>query len=213
MGIIHTPRVLYSIAKGTVKNWRNGGPSNIGIGAANPHVYTSRVDLFDFDMYGHLNNAAYLTHAERARWELCAENGTLNSFIKNKAGYVLTSCSVRFRQELAVFRKFEVHSAFVAMDDRNVWKTHTFRHADPNDNKIRAQVIAKGVFIKRGKVVDPRSFLVEDCHMDQDLIDSMVLSEVDPLKLDEILALTGLEEAQRASASADDARIEEEKVQ
>jgi hypothetical protein len=99
------------------------------------------------------------------------------------------------------------------MDDRNVWKTHTFRHADPNDNKIRAQVIAKGVFIKRGKVVDPRSFLVEDCHMDQDLIDSMVLSKVDPLKLDEILALSGLEEAQRAAASADDARIEEEKNQ
>mmetsp|Transcript_30611 Transcript_30611/g.50554 ORF Transcript_30611/g.50554 Transcript_30611/m.50554 type:complete len:206 (+) Transcript_30611:91-708(+) len=205
MGLIHTPRVLYSIAKGAIKNWRNG-PSNIGIGAANPHVYTSRVDLFDFDLFGHLNNAAYLTHAERARWQLSAENGTLASFVRNKAGYVLTSCSLRFRQELGVFRKFEVHSAFVAMDDRHVWKTHTFRHADPNDNKIRAQVIAKGAFIKRGKVVDPRQFLVEDCQMDQELINSMLLTDVDSLEQDEILALSRLEESQRAIAAADDAR-------
>lgn len=212
MGLIHTPRTIYSIAKGAMRKWRNGGgQSAIGIGADNPHIYTSRVDLFDFDLYGHMNNAAYLTHAERARWEESAENGVLGSFVRSGAGAVLTSTSLRFRQEIGIFRKFEIHSAFVALDDRHIWKTHTFRYADPNDNKVRAQVIAKMVFIKRGKVVEPRKFLLEDCNLDQALVDSMALADLDSLGADEILALDGLEEAQRAIAAADDTRIANEK--
>ena len=43
-----------------------------GGGYSNPHIYESKCGIFDIDIFGHMNNAAYLNHAEYARWELTA---------------------------------------------------------------------------------------------------------------------------------------------
>lgn len=211
MGLVHTPRLLGSIAKGSYKYWRYG-PSTSGIGiGANPHIYTARTDLFDYDYQGHMNNAAYLSHAEYSRWQLSAETGIIQAGLKHNAGYVLSSTTVRYRREVKpLFRKFEVHSAFVALDDKFVYTKHDFRHSDPNDYKIRAQVIAKGAFIERRKVVNPKGFFLEKCGFDPELVETMVLKE-GSLELEEIMALTAFEDSQRVTAAADDARIDSKK--
>ena len=120
MGIIHTPRVLATIAKGMMKKSKT--ENRLGIGFVDPHKYYARAGLFDVDYLGHLNNAAYFNHAEYARWEMSATNGWLEAMMKNNAHYFLTSASCRYRAEIRpVFRKFEIQSIVAGMDDKNLW--------------------------------------------------------------------------------------------
>jgi hypothetical protein len=75
MGLIHTPRTIYSILHGYYKRQvylrqqlptttlsSHGVPMNtmiVGIGETNPHVYQARLGLFDIDYLGHMNNGTY----------------------------------------------------------------------------------------------------------------------------------------------------------
>lgn len=120
MGIIHTPRVLATIAKGMMK--KPNSPIRSRIGVIEPHKYFARAGLFDVDYLGHLNNAAFLNHAEYARWEMSAVNGWLEAMMKNNAHYFLTSASCRYRAEIRpIFRKFEIQSIVAGMDEKNLW--------------------------------------------------------------------------------------------
>ena len=90
MGLIHTPRVLYNIGKGFYKKKRrpsnvitatttttksssesssissntinNNNTNLIGVGKYHPHIYTSRVGLFDIDYLGHMNNGTFFMY-------------------------------------------------------------------------------------------------------------------------------------------------------
>ena len=74
MGLIHTPRTIFSIAKGLSKRqWfysSNGkkkipfdplmrDPKTVAIGLNNHHVYQARLGLFDVDYLGHMNNGTF----------------------------------------------------------------------------------------------------------------------------------------------------------
>jgi acyl-CoA thioesterase FadM len=119
MGLIHIPRVAYSIGKGFYKQTPG---SLVGLGPDNPHIYESRAGLFDVDSYGHMNNAAYLTHAEFARWEMSATNGLLKNMYNAETNFLVASTAVRYRRELRpVFRKFHVETYVGALDERNIW--------------------------------------------------------------------------------------------
>ncbi len=116
MGIVHTPRVLATLAKSMFQS------SNKLIGITEPHKYYGRAGLFDVDYLGHLNNAAYLSHAEYARWSMSATNGWLEAGIKHNSHYVLTSASCRYRAEIRpVFRKFEIQTIVAGIDEKNLW--------------------------------------------------------------------------------------------
>ena len=76
MGLIHTPRTIYSILNGVYKRQMflrqepttlsaaaatavSGTPKNtmtIALGPTNPHIYQARLGLFDIDYLGHMNN-------------------------------------------------------------------------------------------------------------------------------------------------------------
>ena len=72
MGLIHTPRTIYSILNGVYKRQMflrqqpppptvavNRTPKNtitISLGSNNPHIYQARLGLFDIDYLGHMNN-------------------------------------------------------------------------------------------------------------------------------------------------------------
>jgi Thioesterase-like superfamily len=120
MGIVHTPRVLATIVKGFMKQSSNPNIRS-RIGLTDPHLYRARAGLVDY-AFGHLNNAAFLYHAEYARWAMTAENGWLNAMIKNKAMMIVVAQSCRYRAEIKpFFRRFEVESTVLGMDDRNMW--------------------------------------------------------------------------------------------
>lgn len=77
MGLIHTPRTMYSILNGvykrqiflrqqvptpTASSTVIGIPKNtmtIGLGQTNPHIYQARLGLFDIDYLGHMNNGMF----------------------------------------------------------------------------------------------------------------------------------------------------------
>lgn len=123
MGIVHTPRVIATIAKGMMRQSKSSSKeSTTRLGVVDPYKYYARAGLFDVDYLGHLNNAAYFSHAEYARWEMSAVNGWLPAMMKNNAHYYLTSASCRYRAEIRpLFRKFEIQTVVAGMDDKNLW--------------------------------------------------------------------------------------------
>jgi acyl-CoA thioesterase FadM len=205
MTIIHTPRVIASVAKGLWKRRQllkettsstaaetttsSSSSSTVileGIGI--PHQYTARVGLLDVDYLGHMNNAAFLSHAEYARWEMTATNGLLPAMYRTNTHFMLSSASVRYRAEVRpLFHSFQVQSIISGMDESSIWMYQTFRYMDNDDDKnnkeggvgsgsgdrIRAQVLIKGVTVKNRKVVDPRKFLVEHVGIPNEAVQSL----------------------------------------
>jgi acyl-CoA thioesterase FadM len=119
MTFIHTPRVIASLVRGL----RQRSSSNIdGIVPGKPHKYHARVGVFDVDYLGHMNNAAFLSHAEYARWEMTAANGLVQAMYKTNTHFMVSSASCRYRAEVRpLFRKFEVQSMVGGMDEKNIW--------------------------------------------------------------------------------------------
>jgi hypothetical protein len=75
MGLIHTPRTIYSIASGLSKrfwlyrssdgtkapsNMLMRDPTTVAIGENNHHIYRARLGLLDVDYLGHMNNGMFL---------------------------------------------------------------------------------------------------------------------------------------------------------
>lgn len=209
MGLVHTPRVIISVMKGLYQNRSKAFTASLGIGPSNPHIYTSRAGLFDVDYLGHMNNAAYLQHAELARWEWTAECGLMQGMIYARAAYVVTGASVRFRREVKpLFRTFEVHSHLMAMDDKDMWIAQTFRHAQKDDYKIRGQVLIKGAVIRGQERLDPRAFLKSDCGLDADLLDSITDDGSGEKFREEVKLYKQMEASMQASAAQDDKIVE-----
>jgi acyl-CoA thioesterase FadM len=178
VGLIHTPRTLFHIAKGLAKRRADGALSSFGgIGQQNPYISEGRAGLFDTDYMMHMNNAAYLSHAEYARWELCAYNGILHSMYRDNVNFVVGGTAIRFRREVApIFRKFQVHSFLARLDERHLWIYHAFRY--PPDGKdpgrIRAHAICQGIAIQGRNILDPREFLKDMVGVDPKVLDSTI---------------------------------------
>jgi acyl-CoA thioesterase FadM len=157
--LIHTPRTLFAIGKGLVRRRKDGVSAGVGgIGDDNPYISHHRAGIFDCDYLLHMNNAAYLSHAEYARWELCAYNGLMDSMFKDKVreavtincytganirltalvfvfsftdqvNFMVGGCAIRYRKEIKPpGRRLDVHSVVARLDERHLWIYHTFRY-------------------------------------------------------------------------------------
>ena len=207
MGLVHTPRVIGSIARGFLKRRSDPSPSIVGIGVGNDHKYVARVGLFDVDYLGHLNNAAYLNHAELARWEMTAYNGLLGTLAKNRGDFMVAGTSVRFRREVRpLFRKFQVDTTLAGLDDdNNIWATQNFRYPGDTNNRVRAQIVVRAVVVQNRQVLDPRLVLHGYAGIDKDLVDSLCLTKMSDEKLEELFErYAAMEESFRDVAAADD---------
>lgn len=208
MAILHTPRTIAAIARGMLKRRRDlaaiaatdtntsatlpfvgiapGGRKNDldnHTGASNKaHVYKSNLNVFfDADYLGHMNNASYLTHAEYARWEWTAENGTLQTMYREGMHFVVTNTAVRFRREISLReRAFEIHTSLHAIDDRHLWMHHTFRGPSKQEKigRIMAQVWVQAVAVQNRKVVPP-STLLETIGVSDEVVESLLWKDDD----------------------------------
>jgi acyl-CoA thioesterase FadM len=191
MGLfVHMPRAVASIGKGLWKRrQRNiqaagttaGRVDNDGLGLGlgldknNRHIYQARAGVWDYAL-GHLNNAAFLTHAELARWQMIAEMGMVDKLWHDKILFLVASSSIRYRREIApLWRNFQVESSIVSLDSKSkqMYFYQTFRYDDdngsgsgenshhPQQERIRAQVMTQTVLRcpKQGIILDPRAFL------------------------------------------------------
>lgn len=150
---------------------RDGGSNpQLGVGPQNCHVYRARAGLFDVDYVGHMNNAAYLSHAEFSRWQMGAETGMLQNMVSQNIYLILVGNFIRYRREIRpLFRSFQVETYVSAVDDRNLWFSSNFRYSDTD--RLRAQILVQAVVIKDGNVLLPRDFLRDVCGYADDLID------------------------------------------
>ena len=199
MAILHTPRTIAVIARGMLKRRRVLAAATsttdafpfVGIDPSgnrssnhttNAHIYTSNLNVFfDADYLGHMNNASYLTHAEFARWDWTAANGTLQTMYKNGMHFVVTNTAVRFRKEISLReRAFEIHTFLHAIDGRHLWMHHTFRSPTKNNKngRIMAQVWVQAVAVQNRKVVNP-STLLETIGVSGDVVDSLLWKDID----------------------------------
>jgi len=207
MTLIHTPRVLWSIGKGlktnrdilkkvppaattttttatsTIRDNKNKDQASLLLAGilpdAPPHIYHGRAGLFDVDYLGHMNNASSLTHAEYARWNWTAQTGMLTRLMKADTHFMVTSAAVRFRRQIRPFgRKFQVQTKLEAIDDDTFWVYQTFRYPELNNDRIRTQVVIKGVATQKGKVVSPRLVLEDLMDIPRDVVDTMMIDNI-----------------------------------
>jgi len=192
---------------------RDGWNAGHGIGPHHQHIYKSRVGLFDVDYLGHINNAATLSHAEYARWDMAAESGLLQKMMCDNVAFFVTANFVRYRREVRpLFRSFQVETSVSAMDERHIWFTHNFRYLDGSNidedtqNRIRTQVMVQAVIIQKGKVLTPYDFFVQECGYDDKLIQSILLPDGEHVSDVNVLnSYQNLDDAMRAVAAKDDA--------
>lgn len=190
-----------------------------GIGSENPYISVGRAGLFDTDYLMHMNNAAYLSHAEYARWEMCAYNGLLSNMYKNNVNFMVGGTAVRFRKEIApIFRKFEVHSFVARLDERYMWIYHVFRYppGGKDPGRIRAQAVCQGIAIQGRTVLDPRMYLRDMVGINADAIDALSKTSHDNETEKDVFAVlmdkyAELEVAFKAATALDDALFSKEK--
>mmetsp|Transcript_14039 Transcript_14039/g.18302 ORF Transcript_14039/g.18302 Transcript_14039/m.18302 type:complete len:229 (+) Transcript_14039:112-798(+) len=180
VGLVHTPRTFYAIAKGLLRRDVAGaGAGASGAYSNSPFLSYGRAGLlFDCDYLWHMNNAAYLSHAEYARWEMSAANGMLKSMLRDNVSFVMGGATVRYRRDIRPLQKFQVQTQIAHLDDRNMWFYHTFRHVELNA-RIRAQVLCRGVVLQGKNVLDPRVYLVEKVGLNPKLVEEMGSSNLD----------------------------------
>jgi acyl-CoA thioesterase FadM len=212
MGLIHTPRTIAALLKGYARTRTlpkdQLQSKSVGIGPDNPYIYKARAGLFDVDYLGHMNNAAFLTHAELARWELTAVNGLLPVMMRDKVNFFVTAAAVRYRQQIRpVFKKFHVDTYMAGIDDKSFWFMQTFRYPDA-DQRARGHVVIKGSPVKDGKVIDARDFLKHNLGVDEDVVDSISLPDIGDKSMEAFMDhFTAMEESLRKIASLDDKKL------
>ncbi|OEU09033.1 Thioesterase/thiol ester dehydrase-isomerase, partial [Fragilariopsis cylindrus CCMP1102] len=163
MAILHTPRTLISIGRGLLRRRQrlasiNQQSNANNIADSNPHIYKNKPSkLFDVDYLGHMNNAAYLAHAEYARWEWTAEIGALQTMYKNNINFIATSVSIRYRKEILMNNQFEIHSILKSITERHLYMYQTFRSV--TNGRILAQVIVQAVVTQNREVIPPKQVL------------------------------------------------------
>jgi acyl-CoA thioesterase FadM len=209
MGLTHTPRVIAAIARGflrrrsaTEKAIKEGG----GIGPQHPHTYQARAGLLDVDYLGHLNNAAYLSHAELARWELTAYNGLMSHMFHDKVNYLVSSSAIRYRREIRpIFRKFQIDTFVSGLSEKHIWFSQNFRYPIEGCNRVRAQMVLKGVAVQNRKILDPRVYF-KTLGYDSDLVDQLSIPNADEADLTDKMfeQFEAFEESLRKVAAVDD---------
>jgi acyl-CoA thioesterase FadM len=123
--------------------------------------------------------AAYLTHAELARWELTSYNGMLQTMLRNKVHFLVVGTTIRYRKEIRpIFGKFRIETYMCGLDERNFYMMHQFR-TNHDNSRIMAQMIVQGVAVQNGRnVINPAQLLKNDIGFDSNLIDNIILSNM-----------------------------------
>lgn len=217
VGLVHTPRTLFSIGKGLARRRTAGEAASSlgGIGEHNPFVSTGRAGLFDTDYLLHMNNAAYLSHAEYARWELCAYNGLLHSMYHHGVNFMVSGTAIRFRKEVKpILRKFEVHSFVAHVDERHLWIYHAFRYPPGGNDpgRVRAHAVCQGLAVQGRTVLDPRMYLKDMVGIDADAIDAISSGGSNEANDQDIFGelidrYSSMEEVFKAAATKDDEAV------
>ena len=122
--VLMIPRAAAALFQGYL---RSGAKSTAGVGLATPHVRRTRCGILDLDIFMHMNNAAYFSHCELARWQIIAEVGLIDWVRRNRIVFLVGNTVTRFRKEVPPLTPFEVHTQILGWDDKALVFEHKFK--------------------------------------------------------------------------------------
>ncbi|KAK2956798.1 putative acyl-CoA thioester hydrolase [Blattamonas nauphoetae] len=115
------------------------------------HTWKSRVGLSDIDMFLHVNNAQYLQLCELARWTFMTRGKLLASLGRLGMNPVVTEVSCRYRRQLRLGTRYEIHSKLIHFTQREFYMVQTFNYS----GGLAARVLLKVQVLKKGEVQNP----------------------------------------------------------
>ncbi len=89
-----------------------------------------RVWPHDLDAFGHMNNGRYLQIMDVARAEWMVRTGVFGSMRKNGRTALLGGGMTRFRRNLKLWQRYEVHTRLLCWDHRWFYFEHKFSDID-----------------------------------------------------------------------------------
>jgi acyl-CoA thioesterase FadM len=190
--VLMIPRAAAALVRGYVRS----GSAVPGLGVTTPHVAQARCGLLDVDIFMHMNNAAFFSHCELARWQLIAEVGAIPWIQRNKAVFLVGSTVTRFRREVRPLQAFEVHTQVLGWDERSLVFEHNFRLSA--DSPPLSQTLCRAVVKSKGKTVAPEDFFGA-MGVPPDLVAARRGTSAGN---DTVAAFAALDAAQKASATA-----------
>ncbi|MGI8510616.1 MAG: thioesterase family protein [Gemmatimonadaceae bacterium] len=115
------------------------------IGALDETSLTFRVWPSDLDVLLHMNNGRYLTLMDLGRVDSIIRSG-IRRRLSELAWYtVIASETIRFRESLEPFKKFELRTRLLGWDDKSFYMRQTFMRAE----RTTAVAVVRIRFLRR----------------------------------------------------------------
>lgn len=110
-----------------------------------------RVMPNDLDLFGHVNNGAYLTLMDLARMDLMMRSGLFNPVFKNGWYPIVASETIRFYSSLTLFQPFTITTTLVGWDDKSIFLQQDFKAR----NKLIATAVVNARFLAKPDQTNP----------------------------------------------------------
>lgn len=109
-----------------------------------------RVVPGDLDLNGHVNNGRYLTLMDLGRLDLTVRSGLWRVLFRRRWFPVVATAMVRFKRELRLGARAELHTRVVAWDDRWFWMEHRIE----SEGKLTTVALLRACF-RHGRTTVP----------------------------------------------------------
>lgn len=126
-------------------------------------VVRMRVWPLDLDFNRHVTNGRYFTLADVGRMDYVLRSGAFRVALRRRALPVVGDTWGKFRRELRLFERFEVHSKMLGWDEKWSFMEHRF----VKDGRVVGLVIMRGLFRSATGTVAP-SDLVGELGLDKE---------------------------------------------
>lgn len=120
-------------------------------------IISMRVWPLDLDFNRHVTNGRYFTLADVGRMDFVLRSGAFRVALRHKALPVVGDTWGKFRRELRLFERFEVHSRMLGWDDKWSFMEHRF----VKEGRVIGVVLMRGLFRAPKSTVAPSDFARE----------------------------------------------------
>lgn len=127
------------------------------VSAFDTTVVRMRVWPLDLDLNRHVTNGRYFTLADIGRMDYVLRSGAFRVALRQRALPIVGDVWGKFRRELRLFERFEIHTRMLGWDDKWSFMEHRF----VKDGRVAGVVIMRGLFRGQHGNVPPADFAVE----------------------------------------------------
>lgn len=120
-------------------------------------VVRLRVWLLDLDLNRHVTNGRYFTLADVGRMDYVLRSGAFRVALKHRAVPIVGDVTGKFRRELKLFERFEIHTRLLGWDEKWMFVEHRF----VKNERAVAVVVMRGLFRASTGAVPPSEFVRE----------------------------------------------------